>query len=95
MEVRRCLFGNRYARWKACSRWTAQYNSAVKSSFYCLCNGLKCVAACRDCQGRECHNGVTSELFGDGNIDIEPRFDKNIFSKFWVYHSLQFQFQFS
>ena len=50
----------------------------------CHSNGLKCIAACRDCQGTECQNCLTGELFEEEENNVEYEFDNNIFDNVWL-----------
>ena len=45
-------------------------------------NGLKYVAACEGCQGTECQNCVTVEIFEEEENNIDGEFDNNIFDAF-------------
>ena len=55
------------------------WNLCSGKQCYCRSNGLKCVAAFGGCQGTECQNCVTVELFQEVKNNIEDKFDKNTF----------------
>ena len=90
VEIRRCLVGTSYDRWRTCPRWASKHircncqatpkNLCSGKQCPCCSNGLKCVAACGGCRGTECQNCVTVELFEEEENNIEDEFDNNMFN---------------
>ena len=91
MEIRLCLVGISYDRSRIYLKWASnghemQLLSNVKNLYHgkqcCRSNGLKYVAACEGCQGTECQNCVTVEIFEEEENNIDGEFDNNIFDAF-------------